>query len=139
MDNNSFSSINKNPFPNIISKKKIIFRYLQSFVVAASASPLPHFVSSQHKNSYLTKTINPFFVLVQHHLLDFLKKWICKCIFFSLSFIKHHCYFTISIIFVSFFCHYVLLLDFFFVVFFYNKLYNFVHSLIFKNITIYQS
>ena len=42
MDNISLSSIIDNPFPNIISIF-FIFRYLRSFVVAASASPLPHF------------------------------------------------------------------------------------------------
>ena len=108
IDNNSLSSIIDNLFPNIISKKKIfIFRYLWSFVVVASASPLPHFLILNTKTPTLTKVINPFFVLVQHHHLDSLKKWICKCIFFSFSFTNHHCYLTISIIFVPFFCHYL--------------------------------
>ena len=55
MDNNSLSNIIDNPFPNIIKILFFIFRYLRSFVVAASASPLAHFLSSQQKNSYLNQ------------------------------------------------------------------------------------
>ena len=107
MNNNSLSSIIDNPFPNIISIFFFIFKYLWSFVVVASATHCSISLFS-HKNSYLNQSyLSIFFVLVQHHHLDSLKKWICKCIFFSFSFINHHCYLTISIIFVSFFCHYL--------------------------------